>query len=457
MRLQFGLDAFEHRSKSIAAQRIVNAYLEKTTENANNPIALVGSYGVANHLTLGTVGVIRGGKTINDVPYVVSGAGLYRDNGTGSATLLGTIPGGDRVSIAGDGTNVAVCAEGVVYVWDGATLTVATTPFPFEQIEYLSTYFVGISDGQVYVSDSLDPSTWNALDFLSAEASPDDIVGIIVEKGELFCGGHDTIQAFYVSDSDVPLDRLPNGIAEIGLLAKHGFAKIDNSIFFPATDFTVRRLDGYLPVPISTPAISQAIEDLSAAEKADLSGTTWTEGGHNFYALRSARWTYVYDASTQLWHQRKSHGLDYWRPLFAITARKQVLVGDSTSNKLGALSATTYTEWDEPVTMLATCNVPEQDGKPVFAPMLELMFERGVGLLSGQGSDPQVMMRQSLDGGFSWTSERWRSLGKTGEYLARALWARMGRARQRVIEFSVSDPVRRALSYANLLDPEIGE
>jgi hypothetical protein len=107
--------------------------------------------------------------------------------------------------------------------------------------------------------------------------------------------------------------------------------------------------------------------------------------------------------------------------------------------------------------MLGTCNVAEADGKPVFGPMLELMFDRGVGLLAGQGSDPQVMMRQSFDGGKTWTSERWRSLGATGDYLARAMWARCGRARQRIVEFSISDPVRRALSYANFIDPEVGD
>jgi hypothetical protein len=37
------------------------------------------------------------------------------------------------------------------------------------------------------------------------------------------------------------------------------------------------------------------------------------------------------------------------------------------------------------------------------------------------------------------------------------VWSRMGAAPQRVIEFSIADPVRRALSYANLLDMEVGD
>jgi hypothetical protein len=455
MRLQFGLEAFEHRSRSIASQRIINCYLEKAPLNASNPIALVGAYGIEDFATPGT-GPLRGGKTINGVPYVVSGAALYRINQNGSSTLLGSIPGTGYVGIAGDGLHVGVVSHQSLYVWNGSSVAEVSTFPGGDTLDWLSTYFTTTKDGQVFVSASNDPTSWNALDFLSAEASPDDIVGQIVEKGVLFAGGLDTLQAFYVSDSDVPLDRIPEGIAEIGLLSRFGMAKIDNSIFFPARDFTVRRLDGYRPVVISTPAISQAIEDLSSDEKSQLRGLCWSESGHNFYGLSCARWTYVYDASTQLWSQRKSHGVDYWRGLFVITAYDKLLVGDRDSNKVGTFSPNVYTEWGEPMTMLGTCHAVDPDYVATFVPELELVFDRGEGTSTGQGANPMVMMRQSFDGGKTWTDERWRGMGKVGEYGARATWSRMGRARDRVIEFSISDPVRRALSYAKLRDPEVG-
>lgn len=457
MRLQFGLDAFEHRSKSLAAQRLVNCYLEKQPDESSNPIALVGAYGIDDFTTVGN-GPIRGGKVINGTPWVVSGNKLYEVDEEGAAIERADVPGTDRVSIAGDGTHVVVAASGWLYVWDGTEQGPVDDPdFPgCEMVEFLSTYFLVIIRGNVYISESLEPGSWVALNFISAEASPDDIRGSIVEKGELFAGGLDTIQSFVVTDSEVPLDRVPEGIAEIGLLSKYGFAKIDNSVFFPATDFTVRRLDGYLPIVISTPAISQAIEDLSSEEKAALQGMCWSESGHNFYGLTSSQWTFVYDASTQRWHQRKSNDLSYWKPLFALTAYNMVLVGDRDSNKLGKLSASVYTDWGEPVLMIGTCNVVDADSHPVFGGSLELVFERGVGN-TGQGENPQVMMRQSFDGGRTWSSERMRPMGRTGEYTARAVWSRMGRAPHRVIEFSVADPVRRALSYATLRDPEVGD
>lgn len=57
------------------------------------------------------------------------------------------------------------------------------------------------------------------------------------------------------------------------------------------------------------------------------------------------------------------------------------------------------------------------------------------------GADPQVMLRISNDGGKTWVAESWRSAGRVGEYLQRVDWNRLGCARRRVFEVSVTDPI----------------
>ena len=52
---------------------------------------------------------------------------------------------------------------------------------------------------------------------------------------------------------------------------------------------------------------------------------------------------------------------------------------------------------------------------------------------------PHVMLRLSNDGGKTWWNEMMRSAGKLGEYLHRVRWNRLGCARRRVFEISVSD------------------
>ncbi|MEK9723025.1 MAG: PKD domain-containing protein [Rhodospirillaceae bacterium] len=64
------------------------------------------------------------------------------------------------------------------------------------------------------------------------------------------------------------------------------------------------------------------------------------------------------------------------------------------------------------------------------------------------GTDPQVMLRVSNDGGKTWITEQWRSAGKTGEYLRRVRWNRLGVARRRVFEVIVTDPIAWKLTGA---------
>jgi hypothetical protein len=80
----------------------------------------------------------------------------------------------------------------------------------------------------------------------------------------------------------------------------------------------------------------------------------------------------------------------------------------------------------------------------------ELLAQVGEGLLSGQGSDPQICLRWSDDGGRTWSREHWTTLGKIGAYRTRVLWRRLGQARDRVFEISMSDPVDVALITAYL-------
>jgi hypothetical protein len=70
-----------------------------------------------------------------------------------------------------------------------------------------------------------------------------------------------------------------------------------------------------------------------------------------------------------------------------------------------------------------------------------------------QGSDPQVMLRFSDDGGHTWSNEHWKSMGAIGEYGKRTIWRRLGatmKIRDRVYEVSGTDPVRIYIMGAEL-------
>ena len=450
MRIPFGTQSYQHRSRPVSAQRMVNAYLE-TPPTAKEVPPVVQSFGIRSLSTVGN-GPMRGGCVINGVPFVVSGNKLFRVNSAGTGTELGTIPGLRYVDMIGDSDEVICVTEGNMYrYFDGAVAQVIDPDFPGAQwVEYLDGYaIVGPGDGTVYVNQTPgDFSGWNALDFASAEGAPDDILGCIVDHRQVFLGGKETIEIWEnTGNADFPLERSPGGFIELGLGATFGFAKNSNTVFFYASDGTIRMLNGYDPQRVSTHAVEQAIE--SYADK-NCYTLTWMESGHAMVAFVWAEGTWVYDLSTQLWHERQSYGMTRWRPAVILRAFGSWLVGDHTSNKLGTLDPETFSEWGDVLRWSATCPSINRENQFLRHQRLELVFETGVGLISGQGSDPQTMLRFSDDGGRTWSNEHWRSMGSMGAYRTRAVWNRLGMARDRVYEISVSDPVRRTLVEANL-------
>jgi hypothetical protein len=63
---------------------------------------------------------------------------------------------------------------------------------------------------------------------------------------------------------------------------------------------------------------------------------------------------------------------------------------------------------------------------------------------------PQAMLRWSNDGGSTWSKEYWVTIGQLGKYRNRAIWRRLGQARDRVFEVSITDPVNAVIISANL-------
>ena len=85
---------------------------------------------------------------------------------------------------------------------------------------------------------------------------------------------------------------------------------------------------------------------------------------------------------------------------------------------------------------------------------LKLDFETGVGLVDGQGSDPQVMLQISRDNGHTWGAELRMPLGKMGKYRTEVIWTRLGIGRDFIFRVRITDPVRFSLSGA-AIDAEV--
>jgi len=222
----------------------------------------------------------------------------------------------------------------------------------------------------------------------------------------------------------------------------------------------VWRANGYTPQRVSTHAVEYAIQGYMRDGRTihDAVAMTYQESGHIFYVLSfpSADATWVYDGATNLWHERGTWDADNrqycaWRPQSHAFAFEKHLVGNFKTGIVHEMSIDKFTDaGGGPIRRLRRTPHLNVEDRTLFYHKLQVMLQSGVGLSSGQGSDPQVMMRWSDDGSHTWGNEHWVSAGKMGQYSARAIWRRLGRGRNRVFEISVTDPVPWRVISANM-------
>ena len=461
MKVQFGTNSYKSPSLPISAQRCVNMYAERQPPDAKTDVAVFGHPGIVNFATCG-LGPVRGMHRMGGVLYVVSGLRLYSVTELGVATDVGgNITGSAPVTMDDNGTQLVIVngSNGYVYSTSIGFILISDVDFnAAETVQFFDQrfYFDWVGTNKFFGSDLLDGSSYNALVFASAEARPDNVRALVLNKQILLVFGEKTIEPWQdVGAANMPLERVPGIVIERGIAAPRAWAKEDNTVFFLGDDRRHYRLDGLTPVGISTPALDAEWQSYSDVSDAFSFSYSWA--GHKFVVLHfpTPNTTFVYDVATGLYHERDSWDLNgrdlgRWRANCHISCYDKELIGDAFSGAIGYLSASTYTEFGNTTQALITSPPIHSDRKRVFISRFEADIEAGVGISVGQGSDPQWMLRISKDGGRTYTTRQlWRSAGKIGNYRTRLRWLRLGQARERVFELTTTDPVKRTLIAAH--------
>lgn len=451
----FAIQAYQHRARPISAQQVVNLYAEKAPRDEKTPVVLLGTPGLAL-FSVASAGPLRGEHVMNEVLFVVSGTEVYRVDANGVASLLGTIAGEGPAKMADNGTQLAIVSGEKGYIYDGMSLVQITDPdFPGAvDVAYLDGYFIFIQPrtGEFFISGQYNGTTFDALDFATAEAAPDNLVAVVVDHQVAWLFGRGTIEIWYNSgDPDFPLERVSGAVIERGVVAVESIARLDNSVFWlgrgPASEggYVVYRNNGFQPIRVSTHAVESKIESYDNVEEAV--AFAYTQEGHSFYCLsfrRNATW--VFDATTGLWHERDSRtaenaSLGQWRPLRHAFVYGKHIVSCCDTGALFDMDPTYGDDNGTTIQRLFTFAPAHSNRDLVTVNRFELDIGPGQGLVSGQGSDPQAMLQWSDDGGHTWSKERWRGFGKMGKFKKRAFWTRLGSFRERVFRVTVSDPV----------------
>jgi hypothetical protein len=476
MKTLFFGDAYVARSQDFADQRCINLYPEIAETGAAKEIgAFYGTPGLDLLTSVGP-GPIRGMIPQEGTLYVVSGSSVYSLTSKYVATSLGTLAtAAGPVSMITNLTQAAIFDGLNGYSISSGTLAQITSPTG-------GTWFAGVGafqDGfgvvnsigtqNVYQSNLNDLTTWGSLSFTVADGSSDAVVGIASLHRQLVVFKEDRIE-FQINAGTSPyvFARLEGVYPHAGCAAPYSIANLGETVCWLGQNKdggnVVYMLGGYEAVRISTHAIEFALGQYSTVS--DAIGYGYEQEGHFFYQLTlpTGNATWVYDltesrkAGRPMWHQRAAFSAGAFnRHQSSCCAyfNGQVVVGDSTNGNLYAYDLNTYTDNGAPRKWLRSWRATKSATiKTLKCNMLEVDCETGVSV--PPGLNPQVMLRQSFDGGQNWSRERFAPAGQTGQTNYRVQFRRLGMVRRgiqsdRILELSGTDPIKIALLGAEML------
>ena len=336
-----------------------------------------------------------------------------------------------------------------------------------ETCDIVDNYFVyNRPDSQQFGASGVLSPISGSTSFSSKDGSPDDLVALIVDHREVYLMGEASSEVWTdVGAVPFPFQRIPGTNTQHGIAAKFSLARFGDSFCYVSRNnrgqAQIMQMKGYVPTRIS----NHAVENSIANQYVD-NAIAWTYQleGHEVYVVTfpSLELTWAYDLASGMWHKwlyTENNGT-YTRHRGNCCAVFQglVLVGDYEDGSIYQIDKNNYTDNGQHIRRLRRAPHLVSDFQRQYFDELQIQFQPGVGLTgitvpindAVVGADPQAMLRWSNDGGSTWSSEHWTSIGLIGKYKNRAIWRRLGMARDRVFEVVVSDPINAVIVSANL-------
>lgn len=448
------------KSPNITAQRRINCYYEYTEDGDKTRVAIIGTPGKALFVDFGDTPV-RGMHVPqnSDYLYVVHRATFWQIDNAGVMTSRGTInTTSGRVSIDDNGTQIQIVDGTDGWIYNTSTLAfteITDVDYPaspetncFDSGRFLNSF---IDSGRFYGSDAYAGTSWSGTNFATAESQPDYLERVFSLSGQVVLFGVNTIE-FWTNAGlpGFPYIRVGGANTEYGLAARWSVARFMGSCAFLARvrngESIVGALNGYTVQRISTEELEHTINNYSTVT--DATGLSYSIGGHPMYQINfpSEGRSWLYDGITKLWSELKSNGLNRDRGEIGVEFQNNRIVSDYSNGKIYKLKPDVYSENGDTIRMELTSRHLYDEGKLQRITSFQVDGEMGVGLVSGQGSDPQMMLQVSVDGGHTFGTEIWTTMGKIGEYMSRARWTRLGSARDFVFRLAITDPVKRVIT-----------
>lgn len=452
------------QSRIATSERTVNWYLEKVgTQGTQSKMALYPTPGFTTWNATPTTDLGgRAALSIDSRTFLVMGGSLNQafasqtiarlqslaqDSNLAQMVYNGPTGGQLCISSGTNGYNYTIATNTLTTVLNGEA----------SQVGMLDEYFLALNmvTGKLRLSNLNDGTTWDPTQFALRSAQPDPWQAMIVNAPDIVLLGELTGDVWYdAGSSPFPLAARQGLTIPYGIAAPFSLAQTGGVIFWLTKNKDgvglVVKMSGYSPTPISSIELATAISSYQRTSTiTDAEALVCQVEGHTWYVLRfpSANRTWVYDLTTGIWFEwgKWVPALNDYQvasPRVHVYAFGRHLTADATTGTVAVMDVANGSELDgTAIRRLRRGPILIQENQRIPVKKFEVLVQTGLGLQSGQGSAPLMMLRTSSDGGETWGTERTASAGAVGQYLKRVAWRKFGMPRLFVPEVTASDPI----------------
>jgi hypothetical protein len=411
----------------------------------------------------------RGLHDFNGVTYKISDQTLYSVNSAGAEASRGTIAGNDRCIMSDDGVHLIITTGSKAYQYTGTTLTDITANFtsgfgPGNSCARISNYMVyDTINGDYIVANFGDPDAFTAANNGESEKSHNDIKRVWDFDELLYLMGSKAIETYqFNGTTNPPVAKVRGGTMNVGLKDLHSVASTINFTYFRGSDGMVHRFSSTQPENITSGAMANVME--AYGDDTAVAYTISIQGG-DYYVISFENNNQTFVLSEK--NHALSPGVDDWFSLSTgadkdiyigamyIKSYNKHLISKRNSGDILELDLTVFTDDTDNVVRqrtLAPINggLIGSEGARLMMSWIEIVFKKGVGIASGQGSNPKAFIQLSFDGADSFTNEADVRLGMTGESRIRIRLNHTASFYDLVPRVTVYDPIFSSIQGASI-------
>lgn len=386
-------------------------------------------------------GLPRGAINWNGTCYRVMGTKLVTVGADGTVTTLADVGGTGRVVMDYSFDRLAIASGGLLYYWDGATLTQVTDADLGTVVDFcwVDGYFLTTDGAYLVVTELNDPTAVNPLKYGSSEADPDRINAVMRLRNEVYALNRYTIEVFdNVGGEFFPFARVEGAQVQKGAMGTHCSCVYADTIAFLGSGRNespaIYLAANATAVKISTREIDELI---AANDETTLSSVVFesrNDKGHVVLMCRFPDRTLCYDGAASavlgepVWYQLTTTAVDgfgEYRAIDHVWCNDQWQIADPAGTSVGYLTDAVSSHYDAPVRWEFGTTIIYAEGRGAIIHELELACLTG---RMAFGTAPEISTSYSLDG-ITWSQDKYLVVGAAGNRTKRIVWRQQGMLR----------------------------